>query len=561
MLSIRLVSWMTNIVSCHTLAKLDFMEDKLKEYRFGKNYTSCSYINVNSPESRDISSWFIKENVCPAVVAGDFFNASGYLPKAETAFIFVETYGQMGEIIRKMQNYSFWSGRAQNHFVICKPMNDTNFLRDLFGNIWKHHILNFVVIFVQNTLQVFSYNPFKKEIINLTRTPHYFPDKLKNFNGYQLKVSFFNDFPLTQKDNGDWSGRDYILLKAVTSMLNATFTIVEPPPTTNYMGAYKDMQSGKSDFCFISRFYGHDNGLEVEFNYPHEKNGISLLMPVMHRKKTLFLVFHPFTWLLLVTGKIIISLTILFTDKSQRRSLSESVLYVFSCFLGYPYPRFHSKSLIIKFQIITFIVGSIILRTAFQCFLISYFIKSSPAHQINTIIQLQNSDVKIYMSQLLAPLIPKDYDLHKRFVYVTREERMVMLHENLNTSGAYGMTWTYANKYVKILNKGKRNILFCGMKEVLVPQYNSYIFKKHSPYLDKFSECLLRERQFMLAKSSDFGTRFKKSSLEEDEEVVLKLQHLQHIFFVLAIGLAASLLVFVVELMFFTFCVRIHVGP
>jgi hypothetical protein len=559
MLSIRLVSCLTIIVSCYSFVELDFREDKLREYRFGKNYTSCSYINVNSPESRDISGWFIRENLCPSVVAGDFFNASGYLPKAEAAFIFVETYARIGEIIRNMQNYSFWSGRAQNHFVICKPMNDTNFLRDVLENIWKHNILNFVVIFVQNTLQVFSYDPFTKEMINVTSTPHHFPDKLKNLNGYQLRVSFFNDFPLTQKTNGEWTGRDYTLLKTVASMMNATFKLAEPPPTTNYMGAYKDMQSGKSDFCFISHFYGDDSGLEVEFSYPHEKNGISLLMPVMHRKKTLFLVFQPFTWLLLVTGKIIISLTILLTDKSQQKSLSESVLYVFSCFLGYPYPRFHSKCFIIKFQIITFVVASIILRTAFQCFLISCFIKSSPVHQINTITQLQNSDVKIYMSQLLAPLIPEDYDLHKRFVYVTREERMVMLHDKLNTSGAYGMIWTYANKYGEILNKGQRNILFYGMKEVLVPQYNSYMFKKHSPFLDKFSECLLRERQYMLAKSSDFGTKFKKSSLEKDEEVVLKLQHLQHIFFVLVFGLAASFLMFVAELIFFTWCVRIQV--
>ncbi|KAJ3635898.1 hypothetical protein MTP99_008768 [Tenebrio molitor] len=559
MLLVRLVPWMAIIASCHTFVELDFMKDKLREYRFGENYTSCSYINVNSPESRDISGWFIRENVCPSVVAGDFFNASGYLPKAEAAFIFVETYARIGEIIRKMQNYSFWSGRAQNHFVICKPMKDTNFLRDVLENIWKHNILNFVVIFVQNTLQVFSYDPFKKEMINMTSTPHHFPDKLKNLNGYQLRVSFFNDFPLTQKTNGEWTGRDYTLLKTVTSMMNATFRLVEPPPTTNYMGAYKDMQSGKSDFCFISHFYKEKIDKELECSYPHEKNGISLLMPVMHRKKTLFLVFQPFTWLLLVTGKIIISLTILLTDKNQQKSLSESVLYVFSCFLGYAFPRFHSKRFIIKFQIIIFVVGSIILRTAFQCFLISCFIKSSPVHQINTITQLQNSDVKIYMSQLLAPFVPEYYDLRKRFIYVTREERMVMLHDKLNTSGAYGMIWTHTNEYVKILNKGQRNILFYGMKEVLVPQYNSYIFKKHSPFLGKFSECLLRERQYMLAKSSDFGTRFKKSSLEEDEEVVLKLQHLQHIFLVLVFGLAASILMFVVELIFFTWCVRIQV--
>jgi hypothetical protein len=559
MLSVRLVSWMAIIASCHTFVELDFMKDKLREYRFVENYTSCSYINVNSPESRDISGWFIRENVCPSVVVGDFFNSSGYLPKAESVFIFVETYARIGKIIRKMQNYSFWSGRAQNHFVICKPMNDTNFLRDVLENIWKHTILNFVVIFVQNTLQVFSYDPFKKEMINMTSTPHHFPDKLKNLNGYQLRVSFFNDFPLTQKTNGEWTGRDYTLLKTVTSMVNATFTIVEPPPGTNYNGAYEDMQSDKADFCFISHFYKEKIDKELECSYPHEKNGISLLMPVMHRKKTLFLVFQPFTWFLLVTGKIIISLTVLLTDKNQQKSLSESVLYVFSCFLGYAFPRFHSKRFIIKFQIITFVVGSIILRTAFQCFLISYFIKSSPAQQINTITQLQNSDVKIYMSQLLAPFIPEYYDLHKRFIYVTREERMVMLHDKLNTSGAYGMIWSHTNEYVKILNKGQRNILFYGMKEVLVPQYNSYIFKKHSPFLGKFSECLLRERQYMLAKSSDFGTRFKKSSLEEDEEVVLKLQHLQHIFLVLVFGLAASLLMFVVELIFSTCCVRIHV--
>jgi hypothetical protein len=73
-------------------------------------------------------------------------------------------------------------------------------------------------------------------MINVTRTPHHFPDKLKNLNGYQLRVSFFDDFPLTQKKNGEWTGRDYTLVKTVTSMMNATFRLVEPPPTTNYMG-------------------------------------------------------------------------------------------------------------------------------------------------------------------------------------------------------------------------------------------------------------------------------------------------------------------------------------
>jgi hypothetical protein len=124
------------------------------------------------------------------------------------------------------------------------------------GRHWKKHVLNFVVVLVSRGLQVFSYNPFRDgELLNVSDHRYLFPDKLSNLHGYQLRVSLFNDFPLTVKEDGRWRGGDYVRLRMVASMMNASFRIIEPPEQTYYTGAYQDAMSDVTDFCFISHFY------------------------------------------------------------------------------------------------------------------------------------------------------------------------------------------------------------------------------------------------------------------------------------------------------------------
>jgi hypothetical protein len=125
------------------------------------------------------------------------------------------------------------------------------------------------------------------------------------------------------------------------------------------------------------------------------------------------------------------------------------------------------------------------------------------------------------------------------------------LYENLNTTGGYGMTLTYAQRYVEILKDRGRTTRFYVMEEILVPGYNTFIFQRHSPYLDKINECLLREKQYMLAAKRRL--KIKSRKFEGGDQEVLQFQHLQRVFYTLACGLAASFLVFLTELTFHKF--------
>ncbi|KAJ3635899.1 hypothetical protein MTP99_008769 [Tenebrio molitor] len=538
------------VLSSGALPEADFTNE-LKKYRPRRNYTSCSYINVDLLSTRDVANSLIQENLCAGLVTGDVFNSTGYSPKTEAAFIFVEQISTIQETIRQVRNYSFWSARSDNHLIICKPLNDSDLLRDLLRGVWKSHIINFVVVFVCNSLQIVSYDPFKaQDVVNLTGVLDHFPDKLTNLHGHQLRVSLFDDFPLTMKRANRWSGKEYTLLATVAEMLNATVKIVEPPENSNYYGAYDDIMTDKADFCFVSHFQLGNIYQDAEFTYPHEMNGVALLMPVTHHTSKFLLVFHPTIWLLFVVVIVSISTMSLLRD---RHSFPEMVLYTATCLLGYSFPRFDRKSFLVRSQIIIFIGGAIIIRTAFQSVLTSSFIKSTPVDQINSIAQLQKSSIKIFMSKPLGAIVPQEYNLHERFVYITREERIAMLYENLNTTGGYGMTLTYAQRYVEILKNRGKSTPFYVMKEILVPGYNTFIFQRHSPYIDKISECLLREKQYMLAARRRLAIKNWENDFEGGDQVVLRFQHLQRVFYTLACGLAASFLVFLTELTFYKF--------
>ncbi|RZB38662.1 hypothetical protein BDFB_011882, partial [Asbolus verrucosus] len=188
------------------------------------------------------------------------------------------------------------------------------------------------------------------------------------------------------------------LLKVVTSMMNATFRIVEPPERTNYDGAYDDIGKDKADFCFISHFQLGMIYPDAEFTYPHEKNSVALLMPTDKSNSNTLSMVYPIIWILLVVLIVIISIISMLADVRQKQSFLEIFLEIFFCLLGYSDVHLNKKRFIIKFQIITFILGSIIFRTAFYSSLISYFVRSDPIDQINTIVNLQESDIKIYIS-------------------------------------------------------------------------------------------------------------------------------------------------------------------
>ncbi|KAJ3663162.1 hypothetical protein Zmor_007468 [Zophobas morio] len=545
------------------MGQTQFLEDQFKKYivnyqRF-KNDSSCSYTNVNSEDTQDVSNLFIKHNQCASVVVGDNFTASGYIPKLQATFIFLKTVQEIVTQIGKLRKHKFWNSRKENHFVICRRVNDIKFLPGLMQTIWKQHILNFVVVLVWKRLEIFSYNPFKEEVINVTSHKfwhlHLFPDKLSNLYGYQLRVSLFSYFPLITKENGEWMGEDYIRLQLVTSMINATFKIIEPPENTFFGGAYNDVMNDVTDFCFISHYYMHYLYQGAEYTYTHQPDQIIAVVPFQHQtlfhSYTIFSIFNITVW---VSSISMITILVIFTtiiNLLKTKVVQINCLEYFSACLGNYLPSFDTKPFTIKIVLLIFILTCIIIRTAFQCFLISTFLTPKPDDKITTISEFRKSNLNIYTSAFLANMILFNENLGARVFNMSGPERTKRLY-SLDTSASYIITLTLANKFMATVKSKYARPPFYILEEALVPGMDMYFFQRHSPYLEKFDECLLRQKQYALSEIRiHSGSSLKENiSRSENSHIALRMEHLQSVFHIFEIGLGLSVIVFMCEILF-----------
>ena len=347
-----------------------------------KNYSSCSYINVHLPLTRDISNLLIQENDCPSITVTTSVNYPQYV-FTEGNFIFLETASDIGKTVMQLQGYSFWNSRFENHFIICQAVPSDHFLEDLLDYIWNKNVLNFVLVFVEKHFEVFSYKPFTQEnVMNffnyLQSDGNLFPDKLMNLNGYNLRVLMFDLPPSAVKFKNEWYGPDYQQLKMVMSMMNATFSIIEHKQngTEHFEEAFRSIRAHETDFCFVSHFQEVQYYKSVEYTYPHRTNALVLLMPItqdIRKKRNLLSIFSLTIWILFI---ILIATTFASIKLANRqqvlgKSSWVSFLHIWSAFLGYPITNMWKKKPLVQYQLLLFIMMCLVFRTAFHCFLIS----------------------------------------------------------------------------------------------------------------------------------------------------------------------------------------------
>lgn len=121
----------------------------------------------------------------------------------------------------------------------------------------------------------------------------------------------------------------------------------------------------------------------------------------------------------------------------------------------------------------------------------------------------------------------------------------------LDTSTAYIIVTTFADIFMETLKSKYAKPPFYVMKEKLVPSLNTYFLQKHSPYMEKLSESIQRQVQYGLAETKKYhGRGIRGNATESNEETVLKMHHLQSVFYLFLIGLAVAILVFISEIVY-----------
>jgi hypothetical protein len=555
MKNVLIVFWMTSLDFGETQLSPEpesFLVEQLEKYfanhQHHVEHMSCSYINVCQQLTRDVAKWFIQKNRGPSVIAEGYFNTTEDISKSAETYIFMEKADDAGDVIAQLQTYQFWSARNQNYFIICTRVKNTKFLTHLLELIWTRQILNFVVVFVFTSVEIFSYNPFTREVMNLTMSGNLFPDKLRNLNEFRLRVSLWADWPLTTKQDDQWVGKDFDTLTVVMSMLNATFEVVEPPKRKAFVGMLDDIDSGRSEFSFNTFFPISIGSYNIEYSYPHEMNELVVLIPTDDnsiKDTSILSIFHPSVWFLFVVVIVANALTSKSVNKID--SFNKLILYYFGSLLGIPWPRLTSKFLSIKLKLVIFLLCSIIFRTAFQYFLTGSFLGSHSFQEITTISELSKSSIMIRGSQSVVDLIPEEFGLSGKFIFTNRYERQRLL-QKLDRTAAILTSRGVAEELLITWKTGGKQLPFYMMEEALLPGIGTHVFHKNSPYLEKIEECLQRDREFALSLQKYKQT--SGSSFDRNRVVLLSIGHLKFVFILLGLGLGTGSVVFFAELIF-----------
>ncbi|KAJ3663159.1 hypothetical protein Zmor_007465 [Zophobas morio] len=337
-------------------------------------------------------------------------------------------------------------------------------------------------------------------------------------------------------------------------MMNATFRIIEPRESPLFDGAYNDTMNNFTDFCFISHYYMDCMYQDADFTYPHQQNQIVVLIPSkkgsLFNNQTLVSIFRPVVWLLFVSSVVVLSTVTFVVNLFKKRTFHTNCLEYLSMSLGRPSLNLDSQPFVLKLQSTVFFFSCIIFLTAFQCSLISTFVTPKQDHEIRTISEFRNTKLSVYTTALLANMIPPEENLSDRIFNISANERIELLY-SLDTRSAHIVLSTYAKKFIETLKSKYANPPFYIIEEALVPSVDRYFFQRHSPYLEKINECLLRQKQYALSEIRIHSGSSLKGNITRNEgsRTVLGMKHLHHVFHLFTMGLFFSVVVFICEIL------------
>ncbi|KAJ3663151.1 hypothetical protein Zmor_007459 [Zophobas morio] len=547
----------------------DFVEQQLQSYfieykRYSQEgYNFCLYLNANKNKTKDISNWFIKYNSrCLSLILSEEGIETQNFPQNDATFIFLQEIEDVENSIKLLHKYHFWNSKGENHFILCTEVNNTQFLPLWFSFIWKKHLIQFVFVLVDVDVEIFIYNPFAENaIVNLRHNPNYydvsFLNKLTNLFGYRLRVALYEYDPLLVKVNGTWHGKDFKMLKLIAEAMNATIDIIEPTNTTyRYIESFRNIIHDKADFCLNSIFVASTLWLNiVDYTYPHAYNKLVILMPVTAEDTTeshshnLISIFTYMVWILIIVLVIITAAVLTFAKKATWNSFSGSLIYSLGCLIGYSFYGFKSQRHSVQFQLITFILGAMILRTIFTSFLVGTFLSPCKSNRITTIEELRKTNIDIYISRELALIVPKEFSINDKLIVVSMEERTRRLYE-MDTRFGYAVTQKIAQRFLSWLKEHVTSMPFYIIEEPLMQGFDIYIFQKHSPFVAEINLFLMRERSSRLVKQNErYHHVFRTNYTESGRRVVLGLHHLHSVFYILTGGLSLSFFVFIIEVL------------
>lgn len=546
------------MIDSNSSSSYDSISDYLKivaEY-YSSNPTTITITTNDKPLTSEIISKFVQDlSLVPVTITTQRVELFG-LQKPKCLFVFVEEVEEFINGVRDAEeNMMLWHLRGKLHVIICKPVNDTEWVKPLAEELWQSKVLDFIIVYYLDGLESVEYNPFLDQITQVLPSPSYdpFSKKLQNIHGHLLKVSMFPDPPrVVQKPDG-LKGTDVTILTNFMQKINATLEIVIARGTnaeTYFDEYYLDVTYGFVDFGFMSSFSfdEQNDDIKLKFTYPNRMDNVVVVVPrseKLPQYRYIFLVFGLKVWISILGSVGVVSLFQHIFNKMRDSVIMSSFFDAYGIILGQSATSLIKGTAAVKALLVIWIYASMIFNVAFQCSLTSIIITPKYEKNIDTLKELYESKYKIMINPYHIKNVPEFSKLREKMI-VEYESAILDKLMRGDTDKAYAVQLSIAEAIVSEKYVGNLPVYHI-VEEYLVPGLSIYVFPVKSPYLSAADKYLLMDQQFGISAFNKKTPILTKTSDSDGEDVPLNLDHLQTAFYILFIGYIASTIAFILE--------------
>lgn len=416
---------------------------------------------------------------------------------------------------------------------------------ELLQNIWN--TFKFLDVYLLTSFHILTYNPFFNKILKqqIKKCEIFNIDKLKNLNGYKIKVSMFEDPPRIVLQDGNLEGKGIRLMKLVMKKMNATADIIIPDKIDGsyFSGANLATVSRKIDVSFMDHFTTNIIGHNESYSYPHCMDDfvvVVLKASEIVNYFNIYEIFDYYTWIcIFVSLATIIICRQLMEQKTV--DIYDSFIHVWGIFIGVTLDSTLKTQRKVKIIFITWSMGCLILNIIFSSLLASKIIKPKVRSDINTIEELRKLNLKIYISKKFVENIPKEYGLSNNLITAAHLER----REALNSIDEETAV-VVANTVFKLINdRSNLHVL----KEHLLPGFSLYKFQAKSPFKKKIDDIIFKNVEYGLMKFNDKLIVKSNCQQKNNSQSLLKFKHFRYIFIIFAIGNSFAIGIFLLEIL------------
>lgn len=469
------------------------------------------------------------------------------LRKPKFIFIFVPEVKQIFDALNKLLVSKIYKNRALIQFIICSQVSDGQLNSKILKHIWMEKLFNFIVVYVNQKLEVVSYNKFqKRKLLNFTNEKYtlknLFPQKINNVNGYRFKVGILDDPLINHKVKGTWIGKDIENLKVFLRQVNGTAKIVTVISYENLTYDFKGL-----DFPMINIFPGPELLKKVDIIIPVIKDNLICVIPrvgLVSRIKYFFQMYHYMVIIVLLFALILVAAVSKLGESSEgfARFLFDSI----QCSLGGSVVSLNRRSFSIKVAFLSILIFGALNSAILQTNLTSYLLTNKIDMNINTMEELLNSNFKIYAPHCHYSLLSAN--LQKKVTSVTSSEFLAKFKQG-HLSG-YIIQQNHLLTFLEVSSQFRVTFWkrFHWIKESVVPGYSMYIFPKNSPFVSEIDKHLV----FFVAHTIRSPVHLKQIIPNEKIEI----DHLASIFYILLVGHAAAALICLIEILWYNITIN-----